>query len=327
MFDFTVSASDKLMLERLQNFIPENIFDAHAHIYNLSHMPDVGQVYNAYGTAGAARFMQDQKTIYGERKVRALFIPYPAAPFRDKTLRHEVNRWIVNELTYAPGCVCEIYTSIGDAEEELEAQLTDSRIKGFKCYHLTSDCVPTWNANIGEYLPEAAWKVADKHGLCITLHMVKELSLSDPDNLAYIKQMTAKYPGAKLILAHCARGFASWQTIEVVGQLKGITNLYYDMAAICDPATICHLVRQVGIEKVMWGSDYPIDRSHMRPVNVGSGFTWLTNCEALEKQGFHCNMLSMESMFALYQACIMLDATKEDVEKIFYCNAMNLFGL
>ena len=326
-FDF--NESDLSLLQRLQSFIPQNIFDAHAHIYNLEHMPDDPcLIYNRYGNAGAARFLKDQKKLYGERKVRAMFIPYPAALHKDKALRHEMNRWIIMQLADAPDCVCEIYTTPGDTEEELEAQLVSDRIKGFKCYHLTADCeYPSWQANIGAYLPECAWIVADRHKLCITLHMVKELSLSDPDNLSYIKDMTAKYPHAKLILAHCARGFASWQTIESVRQLKGIPNLYYDMAAITDPATMYELIRQSGCDKVLWGSDYPIDRSHTRTVNTAQGFAWLENCEALEKLGFHCSSLCLESLFAFYQASLMLDATREDIENIFYYNAIRLFDL
>ena len=329
MSGFDFNASDLKLLQRLQGFIPENVFDSHAHIYNLAHMPkDVHQIYNQYGDADAARYMLDQKKLYGERRVRALLIPYPAVPFMDKALRHEVNLWITGQLESAPGCVCEIYTAPGDTEAELEAQLTTDRIKGFKCYHLTAECdCPTWQANIGQYLPESAWAVANKHGLCLTLHMVKELSLSDPENLVYIKGMTAKYPYATLFLAHCARGFASWQTIEAVRQLKGIPNLYYDMAAITDPATMFELIRQVGADKVMWGSDYPIDRSHTRTVNIGQDFVWLENCEALEKMGFICNSLCLESLFAFYQASLMLDAKIEDIENIFYYNAVRLFGL
>jgi len=323
------NAIDDRMLQRLQAFLPDQIFDAHAHIYNLDHMPKDSQlVYNRYGNAGAARFLEDQKSLYGQRKVRAMLIPYPAAPFRDKALRHQVNRWMTGELDAAPECVCELYTAPGDTVEELEAQLTHPRIKGFKCYHLTADCDgPTWQTDIEQYLPEAAWQVADKHGLVITLHMVKELSLSDPENMAYIKRMTAKYPYATLILAHCGRGFASWQTVEAARQLKGIDNLYYDLAAICDPATIFEVIRQAGVDHVMWGSDYPIDRSHTRTVNCGEGFAWLPNSPELEATGYVSNAMGLESMFAFYQASLMLDLTREDIEAIFYNNAVRLLGL
>lgn len=329
MSAFTLTQSDCEMLRRLQSFLPDKIFDAHAHIYNLEHMPtNPKELYNRYGNAGAERFLADQKTVYADRKVRALFIPFPAAPFRDKALRHQVNAWITKELDAAPDCVCEIYTAPGDTAEELEAQLTDPRIKGFKCYHQTADFEDTtYLADIRNYLPESAWQMADKHHLCITLHMVKELSLSDPENMAYITEMTGKYTNAALILAHCARGFASWQTIEAVRQLKGIPNIYYDMAAVSDPATMHEVIRQAGVDHVMWGSDYPIDRMHGRTVNCGDSFTWLYNDAALEERGFVSNAVGLESLFAFYQASLMLDLTKADIENIFYNNAVRLFGL
>lgn len=324
MFDFVFSPDDETMLSRLQQFLPGKIFDAHSHIYNLAHMPNAGAIYNAYGDATAKRFLEDQKLFYGDRTVKALFLPFPATNFRDKQLRHEVNKWMVNQLEDAPDCVCELYVAPGDTEKELEAQLTDSRIKGFKCYHLTTEAEgPTALTDIDTYLPECVWQVADRHGLFITLHMVKELSLSDPVNLAYIKEKTARYPNAKLILAHCARGFASWQTVEAVRKLKGIGNIYYDMAAICDPATIYEVIRQAGADHVLWGSDYPIDRDHCKAFSVKEGFLWLYN----DNSGFSCNMLALESLFAFWQACLMLDASREDIENIFYYNAIRLFGL
>ena len=40
-----------------------------------------------------------------------------------------------------------------------------------------------------------------------------------------------------------------------------------------------------------------------------------------------CGMLGAESLFALYQAAQMLELSGEDVENIFYYNAIRLFQL
>ena len=50
--------------------------------------------------------------------------------------------------------------------------------------------------------------------------------------------------------------------IEAIEKMKGIPNHYYDMAAICDPSTMCQLIRVAGCDQVMWGTDYFIDRAH-----------------------------------------------------------------
>ena len=330
MSDFVFTQEDKALLARLQDFIPEKIFDMHAHIHNVDHIennPD--SLCIRHGTATARCFLEEQKALYGDRKVRAMLIPFPTMNFQTPGIPEQVNEWFLKQIATVPECVGEVFVKPGDSREYIESLLASDRIKGFKCYHITAKTDgPTFQADIGEYLPEVAWEIANERGFVITLHMVKELSLADPKNLAYIKEKTAQYPNAKLILAHCARGFASWTAIETVRQLKGIPNLYYDMAAICEPAAMYEVIRQAGADKVMWGSDYCIDRVRGRAFSCGQTFTWVYDYD-LPKEGIHMPMslVCLESLFAFYQASLMLDLSKAQIQDIFYNNAVRLLGL
>ena len=329
MTDYSLSEKDRKILEKLQDFIPQKIFDAHAHLHDLWHVPEGSNLFSDYGVADAKTFLQAQKELYGDRKVRGLLMPTPTVRLgAQRELRDPINRWMAEQLKDAPECVGAVYVMPGDTEEQIEVMLVNPQIRGFKCYHLTADCKgKTFDAAIGGYLPVSAWVVANRHHMTITLHMVKEAALADPENMAYIKTMTAKYPNAVLILAHCARGFASWTAIEKVRELKGIPNIYYDLAAICDPATMFEVIRQAGADKVLWGSDYCIDRAKARPVNCADGFTWLYRHLLPDEVDFPVASTCVESLFAFYQACLMLDATRQDVEDIFYNNAIRLYGL
>ena len=330
MSDFVFTQEDKALLARLQDFIPAKIFDMHAHIHNVEHIEDNPPSLTVrHGTATALDFLREQKELYGERTVRGMLIPFPTMNFKTPGIPDKVNQWFIGQLETAPNCVGEVYVKPGDTREHIESLLVSDQIKGFKCYHITADTDgPTFKANIDEYLPEVAWEIANERGFVITLHMVKDLSLADPENLAYIQEKTAKYPNATLILAHCARGFASWTTIETVRKLKGIPNIYYDMAAICEPATMYEVIRQAGHDKVMWGSDYCIDRVRGRAFSCGETFTWVYDYD-LPEEGIHMPMslVCLESLFAFYQASLMLDLTKAQIEDIFYNNAVRLLGL
>ena len=329
MLDFTFNKADLELLERLQSFLPEKIFDMHAHIHNVEHIennPD--SLCVRHGTATAKCFLEEQKALYGDRLVRGMLIPFPTVNFQTPGIPEAVNQWVIGQLETVPSCVAEVYVKPGDTREYIESLLVSDRIKGFKCYHLTAKTDgPTFKADIEEYLPEVAWEIANERGFVITLHMVKELSLADPQNLAYIKEKTAKYPNATLILAHCARGFSSWTTVETVRQLKGIPNLYYDMAAICEPATMYEVIRQAGIDKVMWGSDYCIDRVRGRASSFGLSFAWFYDYSLPEGMDLPMNLVCLESLFAFYQASLMLDLTKTEIQDIFYNNAVRLLGL
>ena len=330
-YDYTFgwTEEDKALLERLQSFIPDKVFDAHAHLHKVEYMPSGNNAFQGFGSADMERLLEDQKKLYGSRKFRGLILPTPSVLFNEKPeLRKKMNEWMNEELYKAPDCVGAIYVMSGDTKEQIEAMITNPQIKGFKCYHQSAKTDgPTWLAEVGEYLPEAAWQVADERNMSITIHMVRTLALYDEKNMTYFKKMTAKYPNAKLILAHCARGFASWTTIEAVREMKGIPNLYYDMAAISDAATMFELIRQAGPEHVMWGSDYFIDRMHGKYVNVGDTFRWLYKHEIPESVNFPVCMTASESLFAFYQASLMLDLTKQEICQVFYDTGCQIFEL
>lgn len=321
--------ADRAMLEKLQSFIPDKVFDAHAHLHKVEYCTPGINMFQGYGTADMERLLRDQKELYGDRKFRGLILPTPAALFNDNPeLRKEMNDWMNQELYKAPDCVGAVYVMPGDTKEDIEAMLQNPQIRGFKCYHQSAKTEgPTWLAEVQEYLPETAWEVANERGMSITIHMVRPHALSDAKNMAYFKQMCAKYPNAKLILAHCARGFASWTTIEAIRQMKGIPNLYYDMAAICDPATMFELIRQAGCDHVMWGSDYFIDRAHGKSINAGDSFQWLYKHEIPETVDFPACKTVLESLMSFYLASLMLDLTKEEISQVFYDTGCGIFGL
>lgn len=323
--DYVLSDDDKAMLARLQDFIPDRVFDAHAHLHNVDFMPPGPAAYNKFGTATSKRFIDDQKQIYGDRLVRGLFLPWPSPEFLpDREKRDKMNAWMVEQIDAAPGFAGAMYVVPTDTAEDIEKMLVHPRIRGFKCYHQSAICEgPTFESNIGDFLPEAAWEVANAHNMTITLHMVKSKALADPANMDYIQKMCAKYPNAVLILAHCGRGFASWTTVESARKLKGIPNVWYDMAAVCEPAPMFEIIRQAGSDHVMWGTDYCIDRMHGRAISVGESFKWLYTSEL---PFFDSNMNILESMFAFYQASLMLDLTRAQIEDIFYNNGIRLMG-
>jgi len=321
-----LNKNDHDILDKINSWLPDRIFDAHAHIYHTDHLTTTDHPFNRYGTTTSKRLLESQQEIYSNRKFRAMMLPNPDMSFNDRKIRDKVNAWIVEQLEDAPQCVAEAYVMPGDTVEDIEAMLVHPRIRGFKCYRYTSTHEGNnFQSDLWEFLPESVWQVADKHGLCITVHLVKDAALSDPDNLAHVKEMTTKYPNAKLILAHCARGFAAWTVMESARELKGIDNIYYDTAAVCESNAIFEVIRQAGADHVMWGTDYPIDRSHGKPITCGTNFHWMYKDNMKNPDNCPVALITIESLFAMYQACLMLDATKEDVENIFYNNAVKLF--
>ena len=319
----------------LNDFLPEKIFDAHVHLYDgafVSGQANGGGAFAIRDHCEVCDYLEDMKPLLGNRQVRMNIVTTPdgsmAAP--DSPDRKASVDFLADQLTQFPGNVGEVVVGPDDTVDDIEKMLVHPNIRGFKCYHLMSHNKPTWNAPIGDYLPESAWEVADKHGFAITLHMVRDKALSDPVNSKYIIQMAKKYPNAVLILAHAARSFAAWTALEAVDTVKGLPNVWFDFSGVCESPAEFQIMRKCGVDRCMWGSDYPVSRLAGKAISIADSFYWITEKDLERFAGpteFHSWLAGTENLMALRQACLMLDLGRDDIEKLFYKNAMGLFGL
>ncbi|HBP39198.1 MAG TPA: hypothetical protein DD640_10775 [Clostridiales bacterium] len=334
--NFSFNETDVRMAEKLRDFLPKKIFDAHTHPYDASFLPGM---YNP-----ASDIMCQPRLTYGEyvkyqgaafpraETVRINMITMPDAAMTDRAngLRSASVRFLREQLDQFPGNVGEVFVLPDDTDDEIASLLVHPAIRGFKCYHSAARAKPTWQCAIGEYLPESAWRTASERDLSITLHMVRDHSLADPVNLDYIKKMSRKYPRATLILAHAARGFAAWTTVTAVAKLADCENVWFDLSAVCESPAMFAIMKHCGTRRVMWGSDFPISMARGKAISLGDSFYWIYK-QDLERFSsatpLHANLIGIENLMATEQACKMLDLDRTQVEDLFYNNAMRLFGL
>ena len=315
----------------LDSFLPDKLFDAHAHLYDASFVSGMANAgaFSIRNLCEVSHYLEDMKPLVGDREVHLNIVTTPDASMTqpDSPYRKAGVEFLVDQLTRFPGHVGEVMVGPEDRAEDIEKMLIHPGIRGFKCYHLLAANKPTWNAPIGDYLSEAAWEVADKHGFVITLHMVRDQALSDPVNQEYIIRMAKKYPNAVLILAHAARSFAAWTAVEAVDAVKHLDNVWFDFSGICESPAMFQIMRKCGIDRCMWGSDYPISRLAGKAISLADGFYWINEKDLAQFGGptqFHSWLVGTENLMAVRQACLMLDLGHSDVEKLFYKNAMHL---
>ena len=324
-----LSKMDAHALARLADFVPDKVFDAHAHLYDerfttyfcRNKSADALEIFDW------DRYQKDMQIILPGRTIHANIISYPDKHMAaDASKRNAGDAFTVAQLERDALSVGEIMVTPNDTAEDLEARLTHPRIRGFKCYHLLArQDGPTFQCRTEEFLPESAWEVANARGMVITLHMVRDDALSDPDNLNYIKAMAKRYPNATLILAHAARSFASWTGFEAVEWISHLDNVWFDFSAVCESPAMFQILRKAGHSRCMWGTDYPISQWRGKCISLGSSFQWLyeAELEAIKAPGsWH---IATETLMALRQSAIMAELTPTQVEDVFYNNAMGLF--
>ncbi|MFH0796349.1 MAG: aminotransferase class III-fold pyridoxal phosphate-dependent enzyme [Candidatus Omnitrophota bacterium] len=322
-----LTAVDRKIAQEIQPFVPDNVFDVHSHIYRTKDLDIAPSSFWKENPAelGIEDWRRQMEGQMGRGKLRGgLFIPPPFCT-SDKA-----SDFVVNQLKKFPESKGLILTSLYHSKETALRYLENPRIAGFKPYHTFSKDKPTWQADLNSYLPEWAWKTAHDRGLVILLHLVKDLALADPDNQRAIREKCRKYPRAKLILAHAGRGFHYLNTIKGISALRGLENIWFDTAAICEPFALIAILQEFGPKKLLWGSDFPVSNDRGRCATAGDGFVWLTkNSVKWEQVSPVCNptLVVFESLRALKEAADIFGLNTEDIRDIFGDNSRRLLGL
>ena len=313
----------------LDDFLPEKIFDAHMHHPHQKARTNPDDL---------AQYKADFHPLMGDRDIRVNMLGSPEAGMVDPQtgLPNDVFQNSVNiikdQLTRHPEICGATLVCPADTVEDIEkriAYIGCPNLTGLKVYHgLSVARKDTFQCEIGEYLPESAWEVANARHMTITLHMVKDKALADPANLAYIRDRAGRFPDAKLILAHCARSFAAWTAIENVDKVTGFDNVFFDFSAVCESPQMFMILKKAGIDKCMWGSDWTVSRLAGKCISIADSFYWIGEKDLARMAGeteFHSRLVGTENLMAVRQAFQMLELTRADAEKFFYKNAERIF--
>lgn len=310
-------------IRELRNFVPDEVFDVHAHVYRTDHGPAFSEGLVTVDIAtwrGYTRsWMEEQAPASG------LYFGFPT---RDSDPKQD-NDLLADELTRHPGSRGLLLTTPHCDPQVVERRIVDERWAGLKVYHCYADRTDTYNATIDEYLPVWMWELAHRHELAIMLHIVRPRALADEVNQRDIRSRCLRYSGARLILAHAARGFCAQHTIQGLASLRGLNNVYFDTSAICESGALVAIIQNFGTSRLMYGSDFPVSQIRGRNVSVGDGFVWLYDTHLDDSAAVHGRPVinGIESLLALRQAAHLAHLNDKDIERIFASNAMQLLEL
>lgn len=312
----------------LRNFVPPDVFDAHAHLWRVA---DLGAPTPALAAAGPEIVT---RAVYDERlsmwmpdrcPTGGLFFPFPTRALDVNA----ANRHLADEMKTDPNSRGLMLLTPMQNAVDVQLQVTDDGFVGFKVYHLFAQREDTLFAPTEEFIPEWAWELADQHGLIIMLHMVLPRALAESQNQIYIRQHCERYPGAKLILAHAARGFCGKHTVEGIESLRGLDNVFFDTSAVCEPEAFEAILKAFGPTRLFFGTDFCVTEMRSRCVDLADGFLWLDEIRAdFGRSRFaRPTLLGIESLLALKQACRNQHLNDGDVEEIFCLAARRLLQL
>ena len=309
----------------LESFLPDRIFDAHCHVWHRDHaVKPVG----IPPIVGHSEYLETIKDIHGGRRTCAMFIPSPMNT--EDSIMAAANAWTSQACGADPDFRGLFFIKPEKDAEWVRDQVRRLGLNGLKCYHTAAQVQPTWEAQIPDYLPESFLQVADEEGWVITLHMVRSRACADPSNIHWIRHYCENYPNMKLILAHSARGFQPTHNLEGLPQLTGLDNLYFDTSANCDAMAHQSIIRIIGHDKLMYGSDLPVCHLRGRSVPAADSFVWLyrdTPVWGEKHTQIKPLLVGLEHLRSLKWACWSERLTDMQIEDIFYNNAARCLGL
>jgi len=325
--EWTFNENDRKIVENISTLLPGKIFDIHAHIYRV---PDLNLQVPSVWSGGPSEVSVEiwrkhlSQFLGNIRPEGGLFFPAPS-PGAD--LKRE-NDYLIAQLrneTFSQGL---ILASPDDNPEELAGMLEQPGIKGIKPYHFYSKEYPTPESSVKGFFPEWLAELADSKGSVVMLHLVKKKAIADPDNIDDILHICIRYPNIKLILAHAARSFHAPHAREGVKKLRGIENIWFDTSGICEYEAILEILREFGPRRLLWGSDFPISQLRGRCVTIGDGFVWFDESYCDWTKATYANpvLVGIESLRALKNAAEEFGLNKEDINDIFFNNAVRLLN-
>ena len=175
---FIPNETDEFLISQYRDFLPKKIFDAHMHLplgVTIPHSQGQGVYFREAFTP--ADYLSDLGPFLpGVEKVRLNMMPHPADRImadRTNGLRDQGNDHVFKMHETHPEHVVSPFILPTDDEAFLYALTERPGCRGLKCYAYAADADDLESTLISDYLPEAAWVVANEKKLPIILHLFR----------------------------------------------------------------------------------------------------------------------------------------------------------
>lgn len=341
---FEVKELDRRIYEEeLKDFLPEKMIDIHTHVWLKALRPPMplspGEVKRT--VTWPSLVAEDNSVEDLQETYRLMFPGKQVTPLMFTSTRRDtapaLNAY-VSDCARRTGYPALYYSMPEQGGDELEARIREGGFLGLKSYlSLSPSYLPEKEIRIFDFFPRYQLKKMDELGAIVMLHIPRDGRLKDPVNLNQILEIKREFPNIRLIIAHIGRAYTEGDVGDAFEVLAPCKDLMFDFSANCCDFAIEALLRNVGPERAMFGSDLPILR--MRTHRIEENGTYINlippGLYGDPKQDKHLREVSAaeaekitffmyEEILSVKRTATKLGFTKADVEKLFYANAKKL---
>jgi glutamate-1-semialdehyde 2,1-aminomutase len=311
-------------------WLPERIFDVHTHLWlpehNLRpiHEERVGLVFEA-SSVDQSELEEAYDLLFPGKPVEYLAFGMPLT-----VIDREANNQYVASVADGQTRFGLYVPSLDADADSLWAAVKGGGFSGFKPYL----SYVTWKGleeiRILDFVTEAALEVAHAHGLIIMLHVPRNTRLPDPDNLRDLEFIAARYPNARIILAHGGRAYARDILEPALDVVSALPNMWFDLSVVQSAGVVQALLERMPAGRVMYGSDIPVATvrgllfmlNGQRVTITRKPFPW--SISSAEPGQLRCTFMGYEQLRAIKVACDALGYDAAQVRALFYDSARAL---
>ncbi|MEN6643193.1 MAG: amidohydrolase family protein [Armatimonadia bacterium] len=246
--------------QEFADFLPERVYDAHVHVALPEHTRPVPAEAIADSWASEAphelsldQLAEVQQAFFPRRATRSLVFTMPTTWFDIEA----GNAYVASGI--AAGAVDGLLVTRPEWPAEHVHDLVKSGgFLGFKPYPGLVGSRSDDTVTLSDYFPPAHQELADALGLIVLLHLPRPERLRDPRNQAELHELVALRPNLRLIVAHIGRSYTMSYAEPGLAGLRDLPHVYYDFAMNLNPQVLELALREVGAERLLYGSDLPI---------------------------------------------------------------------
>jgi predicted TIM-barrel fold metal-dependent hydrolase len=330
----------KYYKERLADFLPRRIFDAHTHVYQR-------QPASTEDTRAVSwpMLVADHNPI--EDLIETAHLMFPGKDYIPLMFGNPkrgmdfaaANKYI-SDVSKQTGFPSLLLAHPKMSADELHSAIVNGGFKGIKVYltfaplHISASQICIFDFLTHEHL-----EVCDMLGAAIMLHIPRDARLKDPLNIAQLLEIENTYKNIKLIVAHVGRAYCNSDVGAALDILANAQNLVFDISANTNSWVFEQLIRTVGASRIMFGSDLPIVRMRMRRIEEDGVYKNVVPRGLYGDVSSDKNMKEVDSpeadalSFFMYeiieafrQASIKTKLSQNDIERVFWQNGRNLFN-
>lgn len=340
--DLRITPVDTEFYARRLDYLPARMIDIHTHVWLESSRRKGPLPVGRRGPTWPGR-VAAQNPIADHLETYRLMFPRQAVTpviFGPATQEYdlEASNAYISEAAREASVPAFIVTTPEWTAAELEARVKAGGFIGLKPYlEFAPPHIPSDDITVFDFLPRHHLQAANEHGWIVMLHIPRRGRLRDPLNLEAMLEIEHRYPDVKLIIAHIGRAYCPEDVGDAFDVLKDARRMHFDFCANTSAYAMERLLRAVGPQRVLFGSDLPVVRMRMRRICENGFYVNLVPPglygdvsddphmrETSEEEGSKLSFFMYEELLAFREAAGATGLSAADIEDVMYNNAARL---